>query len=182
MPVLKDTEASLDMGFEKYAAPEIFSGEHAPVKHILDDGMARPAEREIECEQIHVILKSVVSPVHLDRLKYFLEDQTIELLEPDLEQNGLPRPEIGNEIQTRRQRRKETGKSTRQENDNDKFRLGECAVENGEDFGPSFTGEGTDNGNLVKLSDCEVMEARLRNLVKLSDCEVMEAQLRNQPP
>ncbi|GFX84746.1 hypothetical protein TNCV_125141 [Trichonephila clavipes] len=38
---------------------------------------------------------------------------------------------------------------------------------------------GTDNGNLVILSDCEVMEAQLRNLVKLSYCEVMEAQLRN---
>ncbi|GFY45490.1 retrovirus-related Pol polyprotein from transposon 17.6 [Trichonephila inaurata madagascariensis] len=112
--------------------------------------------------------------------KYFLEDQTIELLEPDLEQNGLPRPLIGNEIQTRRQRRKETGKSTYPENDGDQFRLGECVVENGEDFGPSFTGEGTDNGNLVKISDCEVMEAQLRNLVKLSNCEVMEAQLRNE--
>ncbi|GFS52597.1 uncharacterized protein TNCV_4852261 [Trichonephila clavipes] len=43
-----------------------------------------------------------------------------------------------------------------------------------------FTGDGTNNGNLVKLSDCEVMEAQLRNLVKLSDCEVMEAHLRNE--
>ncbi|GFT32220.1 uncharacterized protein TNCV_1034891 [Trichonephila clavipes] len=38
-----------------------------------------------------------------------------------------------------------------------------CSCENGEDFGPSFTGEGTDNGNLVKLSNCEVMEAQLKN-------------------
>ncbi|GFU65971.1 uncharacterized protein TNCV_3458351 [Trichonephila clavipes] len=39
MPVLKDTEASLDMSFEKYAAPEIFTGGHVPIKHILDDGI-----------------------------------------------------------------------------------------------------------------------------------------------
>ncbi|GFU97908.1 hypothetical protein TNCV_2281871 [Trichonephila clavipes] len=46
MPVLKDTEASLDIGCEKYAAPEMFTGEHASIKHILDNGMAclRPAE------------------------------------------------------------------------------------------------------------------------------------------
>ncbi|GFY62199.1 uncharacterized protein TNIN_448841 [Trichonephila inaurata madagascariensis] len=64
---------------------------------------------------------------------------------------------------TRKPRRKETGKSTRLESEDDQFRLGECVVENGEDFGPSFIGEGTDNGNLVKLSDCEIMEAQLRN-------------------
>ncbi|GFY44473.1 hypothetical protein TNIN_45291 [Trichonephila inaurata madagascariensis] len=60
MPVHK--EASLDMGFEKYAAPEIFTGEHASVKHILDDGMVRlrSAETEIECEQIHLVSKPVV--------------------------------------------------------------------------------------------------------------------------
>ncbi|GFU11324.1 uncharacterized protein TNCV_107751 [Trichonephila clavipes] len=92
----------------------------------------------------------------------FLEDQTIELLEPDLEQNDLPRPEIRNEIQTHRQRRKEAEKSTSLENAEDQFRLRECVIGNG-DFVPSFTGEGTDNGNLVKLSDYEVMEAQLRN-------------------
>ncbi|GFS98909.1 hypothetical protein TNCV_3528811 [Trichonephila clavipes] len=72
MPVLRDTEASLDMGFEKYAAPKISTDEHASVKHILDHGMAllRPAEREIECEQIHVVSKPVVNPVHLDKEKY----------------------------------------------------------------------------------------------------------------
>ncbi|GFY67023.1 hypothetical protein TNIN_33251 [Trichonephila inaurata madagascariensis] len=138
MPVLKDTEASLDLSFEKYAASEIFTGEHA----IHDDTMTylHPAEREIECELRHVVSKPVVSLVHLDRVKYFLEDQTIELLEPDLEQNGLPRPETGNEIPTRRQRRKEAEKSTRLENV--QFRLRECVVENGEDFVLSFTGEG----------------------------------------
>ncbi|GFS51860.1 hypothetical protein TNIN_195561 [Trichonephila inaurata madagascariensis] len=66
----------------------------------------RLAELEIECGLGHVVSKSVVSPGHLDREKYFLEDQTSELLEPDLEQNGLPRPDIGNEIQTSRQRKK----------------------------------------------------------------------------
>ncbi|GFY78839.1 hypothetical protein TNIN_161151 [Trichonephila inaurata madagascariensis] len=108
-------------------------------EHIHDDTMTclQPAERKIECEPIHVVSK----PGHLDREKYFLEDQTIELLEPDLEQNGLPRPEIGNEIQTYRQRRKDTGKSTGLENDDDQFRLGECVVENGEDLGPSFIQE-----------------------------------------
>ncbi|GFY04873.1 uncharacterized protein TNCV_2175291 [Trichonephila clavipes] len=116
MPILKDTEASLDTGFEKYAAPEIFTGEHA----------------------------------------------TIELLEPDLEQNGLPRPEIRNKIQTRRQRRKEAEKSPHLKNEDDQFRLRECVVENGEDFVPSFTGEGTYNGNSVTLSECEVIEAQLR--------------------
>ncbi|GFV21909.1 uncharacterized protein TNCV_4525961 [Trichonephila clavipes] len=153
MPVPKVTEVSLDVGCEKYAAPEMFTGEHASIKHILDDGMTclQPAERKIECEPVHVVSKPVVSPGHLNGGKYFLEDQTIELLEPDSEQNGLPRPEIGNDTQTRRQRKKEAEKSTRLENENDPFRLRECVVENGEDFVPSFTGEGTDNGNLVKI-------------------------------
>ncbi|GFY42543.1 uncharacterized protein TNIN_437701 [Trichonephila inaurata madagascariensis] len=139
MPVLKDTEASLDLSFEKYAAPEIFTGEHALIKYIYDDAMTYlpPAEREIECELRHVVSKPVVK------------------------QNGLPRPETGNEIPTRRQRRKEAEKSTRLENV--QFRLRECVVENGEDFVPSFTGEGTDNGNLVKLIAWEVMEAELRS-------------------
>ncbi|GFW53137.1 uncharacterized protein TNCV_3293841 [Trichonephila clavipes] len=164
MPVLKDIEASLDIGCEKYAAPEIFTGEHASIKHILDNGMTclRPAELEIECGLGHVVSKPIVSPGHLDGGKYFLEYQTIELLEPDLEQNGLPRPEIGNDTQTHRQRKK-AEKSTRLENEDDQFRLRKCVVENGEDFVPSFTGEGTDNGNLVKLSACEIIEAQLRS-------------------
>ncbi|GFV39426.1 uncharacterized protein TNCV_1231251 [Trichonephila clavipes] len=72
MPVLKDTEVSLDIGCEKYAAPEMFTGEHASIKHILDNGMAclRPAELEIECGLGHVVSKPVVSPVHLDKEKY----------------------------------------------------------------------------------------------------------------
>ncbi|GFV52371.1 uncharacterized protein TNCV_3216021 [Trichonephila clavipes] len=111
MPVLRETGASLDIDFEKCAAPEMFTGEQGMVKHNHDDTMTlQPAERKIECEPIHVVSKPIVSPGHLDEEKYFLEDQTLELLEPDLKQNGLPRPEIGNEIQTRRQRRKETGK------------------------------------------------------------------------
>ncbi|GFU40222.1 uncharacterized protein TNCV_3624511 [Trichonephila clavipes] len=82
-----------------------------------------------------------------------------------MEQNGLPRPEIGNDTQTRRQRKKEAGRSTRLENENDQFRLRECVVvcENGEDSVPSFIGEGTDNGNLIKLSACEIIEAQLRS-------------------
>ncbi|GFY23370.1 uncharacterized protein TNCV_3940661 [Trichonephila clavipes] len=143
----------------------MLTGEHASIKHILDNGMTclRPAELEIECGLGHVVSKPIISPGHLNGGKYFLEDQTIELLEPDLEQNGLPRPEIGNDTQTRRQRKKEAEKSTCLENENDQFRLRECVVENGEDFVPSFTGEGTDNGNLVKLSACEIIEAQLRS-------------------
>ncbi|GFX37332.1 uncharacterized protein TNCV_3105841 [Trichonephila clavipes] len=87
MPVLRETGASLDIGFKKCAAPEMFKGEQ-----------------------------------------------------------GL----------TRRQRRKETGKSTRLENDDDEFRLGECVVEIGEDFVPSLTGEGI-GFNLA------LMEAHLRS-------------------
>ncbi|GFW58617.1 uncharacterized protein TNCV_1579491 [Trichonephila clavipes] len=130
MPVLKDIEASLDIGCEKYAAPEMFTGEHASIKHILDNGMTclRPAELEIECGLGHGVSKPIVSQGHLNGGKYFLEDQTIELLEPDLEQKGLPRPEIGNDTQTRRQRKKEAEKSTRLENENDQFRLKECVV------------------------------------------------------
>ncbi|GFX98770.1 uncharacterized protein TNCV_1503461 [Trichonephila clavipes] len=104
MPVLRETGASLDIGFEKCAAPEMFT-----------------------------------------------------------EQNGLPRPEIGNEMQTRRERRKETEKSIRLENEKDQFRLRGSVVEIGEDFVPSLTGEGTNNENLVKLSACEIMEAQLRS-------------------
>ncbi|GFY53873.1 uncharacterized protein TNIN_19271 [Trichonephila inaurata madagascariensis] len=165
MPVLREAGTSLDIGSEKCATPEMFTGEQELVKYIHDDTITclQPAERKIECEPIHVVSKPVVSPIHLDREKYFLEDQTIELLEPDLEQNGLSRPEIGNEIPSRRQRRKEAENSTRLENVDDQFRLRECVVENGEDFVPSFTGEGTDNGNLVKLIAWEVMEAEPRS-------------------
>ncbi|GFX57310.1 hypothetical protein TNCV_3914741 [Trichonephila clavipes] len=77
----------------------------------------RPVELEIECGLRHVVSKPVVSRGHLDGKKYFLEDQTIELLEPDVKQNGLPRPEIVNEIQTRGQQRKEAQKSTHLENE-----------------------------------------------------------------
>ncbi|GFU49135.1 hypothetical protein TNCV_573721 [Trichonephila clavipes] len=129
MPVLRETGASLDIGFEKCAAPEMFKGEQGLVKYIHDDTMTclQPAERKIECEPVHVVSKPIVSPGHLNGKKYFLEDQTIELLEPELEQNGLPRPEIGNDTQTRRQRKK-AEKSTRLENENDQFRLKECVV------------------------------------------------------
>ncbi|GFV91539.1 uncharacterized protein TNCV_2384991 [Trichonephila clavipes] len=126
MPVLRETGASLDIGFEKCASPEMFTG-------------------------------------HLDGEKYFLENQTIEFLEPDLEQNGLPRPDIGNEMQTRRERRKEAEKSICLENENDQFRLRGSVVEIGKDFVHSLTGEGTNNGNLVKLSACEIIEAQLRS-------------------
>ncbi|GFS97796.1 ATP-dependent DNA helicase [Trichonephila clavipes] len=106
------------------ANPIAFIFTQTMAKHIRDTiTCLQPAERKIECEPIHVVSKSVVSPGHLDGGKYFLEDQTIEFLESDLEQNGLPRSEIGNEIQTRRQRRKEAEKSTRLENANDQFRL-----------------------------------------------------------
>ncbi|GFW65101.1 uncharacterized protein TNCV_393671 [Trichonephila clavipes] len=165
MPVLRETVTLLDIGFEKCAAPEMFTGEQGLVKHIHDDTRTclQPAERKIECEPIHVVSKPVVSVGHFDGGKYFLEDQTIELLEPDLEQNGLPRPEIGNEMQTRRERRKEAETSIRLENENGQFRLRGSVVEIGEDFVPSLTGEGTDNGNLVKLSSCGIMEAQPRS-------------------
>ncbi|GFX64398.1 hypothetical protein TNCV_3437961 [Trichonephila clavipes] len=95
-------------------------------------------EQELSSDMNHLKGKGSVLPnSKLKTLNSFLDDngvlrdQTIELWETDLEQNGLPRSEKGNEIQTRRQRRKETGKSTRLENDNDQFRLGECVVENG---------------------------------------------------
>ncbi|GFS69548.1 hypothetical protein TNCV_3894081 [Trichonephila clavipes] len=70
--VLRETGASLDIGCEKYAAPEMFTGDHASIKHILDNGMTclRPAELEIECGLGHVVSKPVVSPVHLDKEKY----------------------------------------------------------------------------------------------------------------
>ncbi|GFX31223.1 uncharacterized protein TNCV_2027241 [Trichonephila clavipes] len=112
MPVLRETGASLDIGCKKYAAPEMFTGEHASIKHIVDNGMTclRPAELE--------------------------NTQTT---------------------------RKEAEKSTRLENGNDQFKLRECVVENGEDFVSSFTREGTDNGNLVKLSACETIEVQLRS-------------------
>ncbi|GFS68100.1 uncharacterized protein TNCV_1363111 [Trichonephila clavipes] len=115
MPVLRETGASLDIGFENCAAPEMFTGDQGLVKHIHDDTMTclKPAETKIECEPVHGVSKPIVSPGHLNGEKYFLEDQTIELLEPDLEQNGVPRPEIGNEMQTYRERRKEAEKSIR---------------------------------------------------------------------
>ncbi|GFU85237.1 hypothetical protein TNCV_2385441 [Trichonephila clavipes] len=138
VPVLRETGASLGIGFEKCAALEMFTGEQGLVKHIHDDTMTclQPAGRKIECEPVHVVSKAIVSPGHLNGEKYFLENQTIELLEPDLEQNGLPRPEIGNEMQTRRERRKEAEKSIRLENEKDQFRLRGSIVGIGENFVP----------------------------------------------
>ncbi|GFT31637.1 uncharacterized protein TNCV_230761 [Trichonephila clavipes] len=69
--------------------------------------------------------------------------------------------DIGNKMQTRRERRKEAEKSIHLEKENDQFRLRGSVVEVGEDFVPSLTGEGTDNENLVKLSTCEIIEAQL---------------------
>ncbi|GFU65874.1 uncharacterized protein TNCV_5011721 [Trichonephila clavipes] len=64
MPVLRETGASLDIGFEKCAAPEMFTGEQGLVKHIHDDTRTclQPTERKIECEPIHVVSKPIVSP------------------------------------------------------------------------------------------------------------------------
>ncbi|GFT25248.1 uncharacterized protein TNCV_181181 [Trichonephila clavipes] len=113
VPVLRETVASLGIGFEKCAAPEMFTDEQGLVKHIHDDTMTclQPAERKIEREPVHVVSKPIVSPGHLNERKYFLEDQIIELLELDLEQNGLPRPETGNDTQdsqtTKKRSRKE---------------------------------------------------------------------------
>ncbi|GFY61508.1 uncharacterized protein TNIN_275661 [Trichonephila inaurata madagascariensis] len=65
MPVLRETGASLDIGFEKCAAPEMFTGEQGLVKHIHDDTMnyLLPTEIKIECEPMHVVLKPIVSPI-----------------------------------------------------------------------------------------------------------------------
>ncbi|GFQ72896.1 uncharacterized protein TNCT_353081 [Trichonephila clavata] len=100
MSVLRDSGASLDISCKKFAAPEMFTGEHASVKHVLNDNMMylHPVELEIKCEPRHVVSKAVVGPKHLDREKYILENQTIELLESNLEQNGLPKLEIENAI------------------------------------------------------------------------------------
>ncbi|GFY48534.1 uncharacterized protein TNIN_498271 [Trichonephila inaurata madagascariensis] len=94
MPVLRETGASLDMSFEKYAAPEIFTGEHASIKYIDDDTMTYlpPTEREIECELRHVVSKPVVSAGHLDLEKYFLEGNTRLAVRPaecELVQDGV---------------------------------------------------------------------------------------------
>ncbi|GFY67974.1 uncharacterized protein TNIN_431391 [Trichonephila inaurata madagascariensis] len=72
MPVLRDTGASLDRGCEKYATPEIFTGEQVSVKHIDNGTMIclPPAEREIECELIHIVSRAAVIPKHLDKEKY----------------------------------------------------------------------------------------------------------------
>ncbi|GFT40135.1 hypothetical protein TNCV_3822671 [Trichonephila clavipes] len=68
------------MGFEKYASPEIFTGGHAPIKHILDDGMTclRPAELSLSVGLGHG-LKATHYSGHLDGENIF-EDQTFELL------------------------------------------------------------------------------------------------------
>ncbi|GFY46551.1 hypothetical protein TNIN_389561 [Trichonephila inaurata madagascariensis] len=94
MPVLRETGASLNIGFEKCAAPEMFTGEQGLVKHIHDDTMTclQPAERKIECEPIHVVSKPVVSPGHLDQEKYFLEGNTRLAVRPaecELTQDGI---------------------------------------------------------------------------------------------
>ncbi|GFW56341.1 uncharacterized protein TNCV_2088501 [Trichonephila clavipes] len=72
MPVLRHIGASLDRGSEKYATPEIFTGEQVSVKHIHDDTLIclPPAERVIECELRHIVSKAAVIPKHLGNEKY----------------------------------------------------------------------------------------------------------------
>ncbi|GFQ88081.1 hypothetical protein TNCT_706881 [Trichonephila clavata] len=109
MSVLRDTGASLDIGCKKFAAPETLTGEHALVEHIPDNNNmthVRPAELEIKREPRHVVSKAVVGPKHVDREKFILENQTIELLESNLEQNGLPKLEIENVTQVSRSAKK----------------------------------------------------------------------------
>ncbi|GFX86236.1 uncharacterized protein TNCV_2561181 [Trichonephila clavipes] len=67
IPVLRDTGASTNRGFENYAAPEMLKGE---VKHIHDDTMICLAAREIECELRHRVSKAAVIPKRLDKEKY----------------------------------------------------------------------------------------------------------------
>ncbi|GFX60445.1 transposon Tf2-11 polyprotein [Trichonephila clavipes] len=106
MPILRDTGASIDIICEKFITPNMFTGENVWVQLILDKHMiCLPlSEVEIDCEWGHVITKEAVVRKQLDQGSYIFGNQTIELLESDLEHNSLPRREIVNAIQTRKKR------------------------------------------------------------------------------
>ncbi|GFW18991.1 hypothetical protein TNCV_165041 [Trichonephila clavipes] len=70
MPVLKDTEASLDIGCEKYAAPERclqVSMHRSNIFWIMVWRVCVPQNWRLSVGAGHVVSKPVVSPVHLDK-------------------------------------------------------------------------------------------------------------------
>ncbi|GFQ75178.1 retrovirus-related Pol polyprotein from transposon 17.6 [Trichonephila clavata] len=166
MSNLRDKGASLDIGCKKFAAPETLTGEHALVEHIPDNNnmtCLRPSELEIECEPRHVVSKVVVSPKHLGWEKYILENQTNELLESNLEQNGLSKLEIENATQVSNPRRKEVEeKSISLTIEVAKIELEENLVDV-EIRVPSFTKDDKEIMNLIKINVDEVTEALLKS-------------------
>ncbi|GFV20578.1 uncharacterized protein TNCV_776241 [Trichonephila clavipes] len=105
MLILRDTGASIDIIYEKFITPHMFTGENVWVQHILYEHIiCLPlAKVELDCEWGHVISKAAVLRKQLDQERYILGNQTFELLEADLGHNSLPRREIVNTIQTRNQ-------------------------------------------------------------------------------
>ncbi|GFR18015.1 hypothetical protein TNCT_359951 [Trichonephila clavata] len=184
MSIIRDTGDSLDIGCKKFAAPEMLTGEHALVEHIPDDNMTylRPAELEIECEPRHVVLKAiVVGPKRLDREKYVLENQTNELLESNLQQNGLPKLEIENATQVSSPRRKEVEeKSISLTNEVDKIVFEGNLVENVEILVASFTKDDKDTMNSIKINVHEITEALLKNEESAPSIQKIEKGMNNE--
>ncbi|GFS49096.1 retrovirus-related Pol polyprotein from transposon 412 [Trichonephila clavipes] len=144
MPILRDTGTSIDIVFEKFITPNMFTGENVWVQHILDEHMTclPLAEVEIDCEWGHVITKAAVVQKQLDQGRYILGNQTIELLESDLEHNSSPRREIENAIQTRSQWKKEAEQNrTSEADEKEEMKLEENLAADIENLLPSFTEE-----------------------------------------
>ncbi|GFV35473.1 hypothetical protein TNCV_3205041 [Trichonephila clavipes] len=99
-------------------------------------------EVQIDCEWGHVVTKAAVVRKQLDQGRYVLGNQTIELLESDLEHNSLPRREIVNAIQTRSQWKKEAEQNrTSEAVEKEEMKLEENLAEDIKNLLPLFTEE-----------------------------------------
>ncbi|GFU37084.1 retrovirus-related Pol polyprotein from transposon 412 [Trichonephila clavipes] len=87
MSILRDTGATVDVICQKYVNRDRINGEHAWVRHLLDDHMTclPVAEVDIECdlgrERERETSKAAVIENHLDQWWYILGNQTAALLQ-----------------------------------------------------------------------------------------------------
>ncbi|GFT78635.1 hypothetical protein NPIL_243201 [Nephila pilipes] len=104
----------------------------------------------------HVVTKAAVIRKQLDQRRYILGNQTAALLESGVEQDGLPRWEMVNVIQTRSQREKEGEQNnTSVTNEGNQIEMEENVVEDLENLLSSFTREDEDTMDLVKIDTNE---------------------------
>ncbi|GFY74948.1 uncharacterized protein TNIN_110761 [Trichonephila inaurata madagascariensis] len=162
MPILRDTGASIDIIYEKFTTPNMFTGENVWVQHILDELMTAAKLLEPTLWG-HVINKVAVVRKQLDQGRYILGNRTIELFESDLEHNSLPRREIVNVIQTRSQRKKEAEQNrTSEADEKEEMKLEENLAEDIENLLPSFIEE-KDTMSLININTDAFIKAQQKS-------------------